>query len=150
RYFFSGNYNDTEGIIINSGLQRIQARLNLDRTINKYVKAGLRFNYSNIDQAVNKADIGTSTLWYSSTIFLAPTMPAYKEDGSFNDWNTQWSGGTLFDSPLANAKLLRKDQLIKTFSPMAFIEASLLKSLKIKSSVSYYDQNRFDDNFSPS
>lgn len=150
RYYFSGNYADEEGIIINSGVKRTQFRLNLDHTVSKNVTAGIRLNYANIDRDLNKADIGTQTLWYRSTIFLAPTMPAYKEDGSFNDWNTQWYSGTLFDSPLANAKLLRKDQLIKTFSPMAFIEASLLKSLKIKSSVSYYDQNRFDDNFSPS
>lgn len=150
RYFFSANYHNTEGIIINSGLKRIQTRLNLDRTINKYVKAGLRFNYSNIDQAVNKADIGTSTLWYSSTIFLAPTMPAYKPDGSFNDWNTQWSGGTLFDSPLANASLRRRDELKKRMFSSFFVEIQPISSIKIKTSLSYNDYNRFDDTFLPS
>lgn len=150
RYYFSGNYADEEGIIINSGVKRIQFRLNLDHTISKNVTAGVKLNYANIDRNLNKADIGTQTLWYKSTIFLAPTMPAYKQDGSFNDFNTQWYTGTLFDSPLSNAKLLRKDQQLKTFSPMGFIEASPIKTLKIRSSVSYYDQNRFDDNFSPS
>jgi len=150
RYYFSANYNDYQGIIINSGAKRTQFRLNLDHTISKNVTAGINLNYAVLDRELNKADIGTQTLWYKSTIFLSPTMPAYKADGSFNDWNTQWYTGTLFDSPLVNAKLLRRDQLTKTLSPMAFLEVSPLKSLKIKSSVSYYDQNRFDDYFSPS
>ncbi len=150
RYYFSANYSNNQGIIIASGLQRYQLRLNLDQTFSKYVKAGLRINYSYIDHELNKADIGTQTLWYRSTIFLAPTIPAYKEDGSFNDWNSQWYSGTLFDSPLAVSKLTRKDQLKKTLSPMGFLEITPFKGFTIKSSVSLYDYNRFDDNFSPS
>jgi len=149
-YYFSANYNNTQGIIIRSGLQRYQARLNMDKTFNKYVKSGIRLNYSYIDQEMNKADIGSNTLWYRSTIFLAPTIRAYKEDGSLNDFNTQWYSGTLFDSPLANSLMQRIDQLKKTLSSMLYIEVSPIKSLKIRSSVSYYDYNRFDDTFYPS
>ncbi|TZF82238.1 TonB-dependent receptor [Pedobacter sp. BS3] len=149
KYYFSGNFNNNQGIVINSGMQRYQVRLNLDQTFSKYVKAGLRLNYSYINQALNKADIGTQTLWYRSTIFLAPTIAAYKPDGSFNDWNTQWYSGTLFDSPLANSKLQRKDQIRKSLSPMLFVEVNPIKELTIRSSVSLFDYNRFDDNFYP-
>lgn len=149
-YYFSGNYNNNQGIIINSGMKRYQTRLNLDKTFNKYVKAGLRLNYSFVNQDINKADVGTNTLWYRSTIFLSPTMPAYKEDGSFNDWNTQWYSGTLFDSPLANSKLQRRDQMKKSLSSMLFAEVSPVKNVKVRSSVSFYDYNRFDDTFYPS
>lgn len=149
-YYFSANYNNTQGIIINSGLQRYQVRLNLDKTFNKYVKSGVRINYSYINQEMNKADIGSNNLWYKSTIFLAPTIRAYKEDGSLNDFNTQWYSGTLFDSPLANSLMQRIDQLKKTLSSMLYVEVSPMKSLKIRSSVSYYDYNRFDDTFYPS
>ena len=150
KFYFSGNFNDNQGIIINSGMRRYQTRFNLDKTLNKYVKGGLRLNYSYIDQEVNKADVGTNTLWYRSTIFLAPTMPAYKEDGSFNDWNSQWYSGTLFDSPLANSKLQRKDELKKSLSSMLFAEVTPLKNLTVRSSFSFYDYNRYDDNFYPS
>lgn len=149
-YYFSANYNNTEGIILSSGMKRIQSRLNLDKTFNKYVKSGVRLNYSYINQDVNKVDVGTSTLWYRSTVFLAPTIPAYKPDGSLNDFNTQWYNGTLFDSPLANSLLQKKEQAKKTLSSMLYVEVSPLKSLKIKSSVSFYDYNRFDDTFYPS
>ncbi|TKC06066.1 SusC/RagA family TonB-linked outer membrane protein [Pedobacter frigoris] len=150
RYYFSGNYSNNQGIILASGMKRYQLRLNLDQTFSKFVKGGLRINYSYIDHEINKADVGTQTLWYKSTIFLSPTIPAYKPDGSFNDWNSQWYSGTLFDSPLAVSKLTRKDQLKKTLSPMGFLEVTPFKGLTIKSSVSLYDYNRFDDNFSPS
>jgi len=149
-YYFSANYNNTEGIVINSGLKRYQTRLNLDKTFNKHVKAGLRLNYAYLDQNVNKAEIGTTTLWYRSTLFLAPTIKAYKPDGSLNDFNTQWYSGTLFDSPLAYSLLQQKYQERKTLSSNLFLEVSPIKSLKIRSSVSFYDFNRYDNTFFPS
>jgi TonB-linked SusC/RagA family outer membrane protein len=148
-FYFSGNYNDTKGIILNSGLKRYQSRFNFDKTLNKFVKAGIRLNYSFIDQELNKAEIGTTSLWYRSSIFLAPTIAAYKPDGSLNDFNTQWYSGTLFDSPLAYSLLEKRRQLNKTLSSNLFLEISPVKSVKIKSSVSYYDNNRLYDRFVP-
>ncbi|SEF85478.1 TonB-linked outer membrane protein, SusC/RagA family [Sphingobacterium lactis] len=150
RYYFSGNFNDNQGIIKASGLKRYQARLNLDHTFSDKFKGGFRFNYSYLDHELNKADIGTQTLWYRSTIFLAPTIPVYKEDGSLNDWNSQWYTGTLFDSPMANVMMKRMDQVKKTTSPMMYLEYEPIKGLKFKSQLSFYDYNRFDDNFYPS
>lgn len=148
-FYFSGNYNDTKGIIINSGLRRYQSRFNFDKTFNKYVKAGIRINYSIVDQELNKADIGSSALWYRSTIFIAPTIAAYKPDGSLNDFNTQWYSGTLFDSPLAYCLLEKRRQINKTLSSNLFLEIAPVKSIKIKSSVSFYDNNRLYDRFVP-
>ncbi|MGN6511440.1 MAG: SusC/RagA family TonB-linked outer membrane protein, partial [Chitinophaga sp.] len=150
QYYFSANFNNNQGIILNSGMKRYQVRLNLDRTISKFVKAGVRFNYSNVDRALNNADVGTQTLWYRSTIFLAPTIAAYKEDGSLNDWNSQWYSGTLFDSPLANALLKKNDQLEKSLSSMAYIEVKPIKEVTVRSTVSYSDFTRGIDRYYPS
>ncbi|WP_423735906.1 TonB-dependent receptor [Chitinophaga caseinilytica] len=150
QYFFSANYNNNQGIIKNSGMKRYQVRLNLDRTINQYVKAGVRFNYSNLDRALNNADVGTQTLWYRSTIFLAPTIPAYKQDGSFNDWNSQWYSGTLFDSPLANVLLRKNDRLEKSLSSMAYVEITPVKNILVRSTISYSDLSRTNDQYIPS
>lgn len=147
QYYFSTNFNNNQGIIDNSGLKRYQTRLNLDRTINQFVKAGVRFNYSRIDRAINNADVGTNTLWYRSTIFLAPTMAAYKPDGSFNDWNTQWYSGTLFDSPLANVKLKKNDHLEKSLTAMAYIEIKPFKNITVKATISYSDYSRMENQF---
>lgn len=148
-FYFSGNYNNTEGIILNSGLKRYQGRFNFDKTFNKYVKAGIRINYAAIDQELNKAEIGMSTLWYRSTIFLAPTMQPFNEDGSPEDWNTQQYAGTQFDSPIAYSLMERRHQLNKTLSSNLFMEISPVKSIKIKSAISFYDNNRLFDRFVP-
>lgn len=149
-YYFSANYNNSQGIIINSGLKRYQGRLNIDRKINKYVKSGLKINYTYIDQEQNKADLGTHTLWYRSALFLAPVIPAYKEDGSYNDWNSQWYSGTLFDSPLAVSELTRKDMLRKTLNAMIYAEVRPIENLLLKSYISFYNYDRYLDRFSPS
>lgn len=150
QYYFSVNYNNNQGIIKNSGMKRYQVRLNLDRTISQHVKAGVRFNYSNVDRALNNADVGTQTLWYRSTIFLSPTIAAYKPDGSFNDWNSQWYSGTLFDSPLANVILRTNDRLEKSLSSMAYLEVTPIKNLLIRSTISYSDLSRTNDQYTPS
>lgn len=150
QYFFSTNFNNNQGIIMNSGMKRYQARLNLDRNISKSVKAGIRFNYSQIAREINRADVGTNTLWYRSTIFLSPTMPAYKEDGSLNDWNTQWYSGTLFDSPLANVLLKQNDHLEKSMTTMMYVEVKPFRNVTAKSTFSYSDYSRVEDQFIPS
>lgn len=150
QYYFSANYNDNQGIIKRSGLQRYQVRLNLDRTISKFVKAGVRFNFSNVKRALNNADIGTNTLWYRSTLFLAPTIAAYKPDGSFNDWNSQWYSGTLFDSPLANVLLKTNDRVEKSLSSMLYLEVKPVRNVTLRSTISYSDYNLNDDQFTPS
>lgn len=150
QYYFSANMNNNQGIIQNSGLNRYQVRLNLDRTISSFVKAGIRFNYSQIARKINTADVGTNTLWYRSTIFLAPTIAAYKEDGSFNDWNSQWYSGTLFDSPIANVKLKQNDHLEKSLSTMVYLEVKPIKNVLIRSTLSYSDYSRAEDQFTPS
>lgn len=149
QYYFSANFNNNQDIILNSGLKRYQTRLNLDRTINDNVKAGIRINYSIIDRAVNSADIGTNTLWYRSTIFLAPTIKAYKEDGKLNDFNTQWYSGTLFDSPLANATLRTNDQKEKNLNAMAYIEVKPYKNILAKSTISWSDYNSNWNQYTP-
>ncbi|MEG1585473.1 MAG: TonB-dependent receptor [Bacteroidales bacterium] len=150
KFYFSGNYNNNQGIIVNSGMERIQGRLNVDKTFSKYSKAGVRLNYSYIDHEINKADVGTNTAWWRSALFLSPLDPAYNEDGSFNDWNTLWYGGKVFDSPVAMSRLKKQDQLKKSLSSNIFWEVTPLEGLTLKTAFSFYDYNRYDDTFEPS
>ncbi len=47
KYLASVSYTDQEGIIINSGFKRYQARLKLDQNIGKRARAGININYAN-------------------------------------------------------------------------------------------------------
>ncbi|MGN5954161.1 TonB-dependent receptor [Sphingobacterium lactis] len=149
KYYFSGNYNNTQGIIINSGIKRYQTRVNLDKTFSKYVKTGFKLNYAFLDQDLNNAEVGNVNYWYRNTLFLTPLMEPYKEDGSFNDWNPLQYEGQIFDSPLAMAELMKRNMQRKTLNLISYIEIEPIKSLKLRSQVSYYDYNRFSNNFTP-
>ncbi|MFT3822288.1 MAG: TonB-dependent receptor [Chitinophagaceae bacterium] len=46
RYSISGNYQDQQGVIINSGFKRYQGRVTLDQTVNNRLKVGINVNYS--------------------------------------------------------------------------------------------------------
>lgn len=149
KYYFSGNYNNTQGIIMNSGLQRYQTRLNLDKSLGKRVNVGFKLNYSYINQELNTADVGDVNYWYRHTLFLNPMIAPYKEDGSFEDWNNLQYEGTIFDSPLAMAELMKRNLQRKTLNLIGYIEVEPVNNLKIRSHVSFYDYNRFSDYYYP-
>src|SRR5690606_38001627 len=58
KYALSGSINDQNGIILNTGTSRYQARLNLDHDFSKRFRVGLNFNYSeNVRQGHAVSDV---------------------------------------------------------------------------------------------
>lgn len=47
-YMFSVGYNDKQGIVRNSGVRQLTARINLEHSISKKLKVGLKTGFSNI------------------------------------------------------------------------------------------------------
>ena len=115
RYYFSVSFNDTRGIIDNSGIKKIQGRLNLDQNLGKKVKLGLRFNYNYSDADKNAIELGTITSAnVNAAISLTPTMPVYNEDNSYNGWNPVYGNGGYINSPVALADLTHNKHYIKS------------------------------------
>lgn len=65
-YYASFSYNDTEGIIQDSGQQRFTGRINLERQLFKWMKVGYTGSYTWRHNDQNKSSIG-GTAWYSSS-----------------------------------------------------------------------------------
>ena len=65
RQYASFSYNDTEGIIQDSGQQRFTGRINLERQLFKWMKVGYTGSYTWRHNDQNKSSIG-GTAWYSS------------------------------------------------------------------------------------
>ena len=80
-YYFSGNYYNQLGTIINSGFKRYAIRFNLDHQVKKWMKAGISANMSNTDQRITLADgfdaITSVALWNS------PATPIKDVYGNF-------------------------------------------------------------------
>ncbi|WP_346700687.1 TonB-dependent receptor [Barnesiella sp. An22] len=150
-YYTSLSYNKTEGIVPTVGFEKMQVRANLDTELNKWLKVGTRINagYMKVSDVQNSL-LGDSGLAPSNPFYsgmaLAPTMPAYNEDGSYN-----FDLPFVFNiNPLAAIKGSDKYDKQYKFNGTAYLEWKPIKQLTFRTnnSVEYaYTNSR---QFSPS
>ena len=149
-YYTSLSYNKTEGIVPTVGFEKMQVRANLDTELNKWLKVGTRINagYMKVSDVQNSL-LGDSGLAPSNPFYsgmaLAPTMPAYNEDGSYN-----FDLPFVFNiNPLAAIKGSDKYDKQYKFNGTAYLEWKPIKQLTFRTnnSVEYaYTNSR---QFSP-
>lgn len=150
-YYTSLSYNKTEGIVPTVGFEKMQVRANLDTELNKWLKVGTRINagYMKVSDVQNSllggSGLAPSNPFYSG-MALAPTMPAYNEDGSYN-----FDLPFVFNiNPLAAIKGSDKYDKQYKFNGTAYLEWKPIKQLTFRTnnSVEYaYTNSR---QFSPS
>lgn len=149
-YYTSMSYNKTEGIVPTVGFEKMQVRANLDTELNKWLKVGTRINagYMKVSDVQNSL-LGDSGLAPSNPFYsgmaLAPMMPAYNEDGSYN-----FDLPFVFNiNPLAAIKGSDKYDKQYKFNGTAYLEWKPIKQLTFRTnnSVEYaYTNSR---QFSP-
>ncbi len=149
-YYTSLSYNKTDGIVPTVGFEKMQVRANLDTELNKWLKVGTRINagYMKVSDVQNSLT-STNGLAPSNPFFsgmaLAPTMPAYNEDGSYN-----FDLPFVFNvNPIAAIKGSDKYDKQYKFNGTAYLEWKPIKQLTFRTnnSVEYaYTNSR---QFSP-
>lgn len=85
-YFGSVSFNDTRGIIKNSGMRRYTARFNIDNQFTDWLKVGMRLTFTHRDNNNNLANLG-GTSWWQGGIYLSPLIKAN------SDFNDLWGSG---------------------------------------------------------
>lgn len=85
KYMVSLNYYDNKGIIKNSEMKRYTGKINLDQIINKYVKMGVNFTVSRIDN--DNTPLGDQP-WEKSGLLRAavqmgPHIAAIDDEGNY-------------------------------------------------------------------
>ena len=79
KYMFSLGYLNEDGILVGTGFERYNARVNVSSEINDWVKAGLNTSLSNSTQNFSDYEgAANSNVWYSAQ-FIAPIYPMYLE-----------------------------------------------------------------------
>ncbi|WP_346237700.1 SusC/RagA family TonB-linked outer membrane protein [Niabella insulamsoli] len=143
RFFLSGGYDNIDGVILGSEFKRYQFRVNLDQTLSKFAKAGVRIAYSNSTQDQPMRYLGAYNNWSVSFVSVAPVVPIYNEDGTLNSWNSQNYSGGVSDLPLFDATLRKNTTQTGTLSSMAYVDITPVKNIVAHSSISYskYDIN---------
>ncbi|MGN6491880.1 MAG: TonB-dependent receptor [Agriterribacter sp.] len=85
KYLVSGNFYDQQAIVKNSSFKRYSVRANIDQEINRYVKTGVNFTASRIDNENTQlgADQYENSGLIRAAIQQGPHIPALDEEGNY-------------------------------------------------------------------
>jgi TonB-linked SusC/RagA family outer membrane protein len=141
RYAVSGNIFNQSGIVINSGFQRYQGRMNLDQTISKKLKASVNINYSNSKAyGVSPSEPGSNTS-YSNNLFYAvwgyrPVTGGNSNDDLLDNLIDPALSGNTFGDYRVNPVISTKNQLQNTITDNlianGFLEYSITPDLVVR------------------
>ena len=128
KYFFSGAYNNTTGIVDSNTLERFTARTNVSHKVTDRLTLGINLGFSR--SLIHRVQDDNSFSSPLQSVAQAPISPARLEDGSANP-NTEYSN-----------YLLAKDNtfwktIMRRLTGKVFGEFRILSSLKFNSDFSY-------------
>lgn len=133
KYYSSLSYLKQDGIAINSGLERISGRLNVDFQATSKLKLGANVLFATVNQDVYSEGTSYSSPFYTSRNAVVPSDPIYNEDGS---WNRDLI--RIGDrNPLLSATYdYQREYVTRTFNTI-YGEYEFIKDLKFKFTFSY-------------
>jgi TonB-linked outer membrane protein, SusC/RagA family len=140
RYLASASYVDQQGLVLNSGFKRYQARLKLDHNISKKARFGMNFNFANElrsgirprEQTGKAQGSGTSqqvNLFYATWTYRPIT--GFDSIDLANEDVDPEIGDHVFN-PLLMAKNEKDINKVNTININGYVEYDILKSLKLK------------------
>ena len=123
KYFTSLSYNNSGGILVSNGIEKISARLNIDNKVNNFIDLGfaLSLNRTKIDQV--SADNAFSTPM--QLVALSPVTPPRDLDG--NLYNTPT---TTYYNPLIDVQYATRDILEYRSIANGYLTFKLMDGLK--------------------
>src|SRR5690606_14078830 len=77
---------------------------------------------------------GSNSNWSSNMITLPSTIPLYKSDGSYENYNPVNNNGAITDVVTYVADLVRSNNTVNDLQSNLFLEYEPIKGLKLKSS----------------
>ena len=134
-----------EGVLKNTDFNRISGRINVDQTINDYIKAGATMyahreqsNYQMYSGSIVNSNVLLSIMDYD------PTVKPYNEDGSYG----RVPGGRG-DNPLANLLERKNDMTNDKFNGTAFLEVHPFEGFTAKATAGVELLNNFKGTYLP-
>ncbi|TLX76401.1 TonB-dependent receptor [Labilibacter sediminis] len=132
RYVVSANYYNQEGIIKNSGYNRLSARINLDRTMRNNLRVGTytTISYGKYDNVRTNTNAGSRGV-VNAALKMNPILPVYqdKEQGLYTPSN---SPGTDYPNPIATVNEQVLENKTVRLLVNAFAEWDIRADLKAK------------------
>ena len=94
RFFVSGNFEDTEGHILDNEFQRVSFRTNLDHTFNSKFQGSFTLGITNSVSTGVCEDGNFTNCPISTQAFNSPLTPLKFDDGSFNTLSSAFGVGS--------------------------------------------------------
>lgn len=154
KYYFSGNYFDQDGIVIETGLKRYSMSFKFDSKISRSFDVGLSINPSYNQQKFFQNDASRSSDAIGAALIMYPFFPARNADGSLAISqqivaNTA-EDGALGENPVAIMEKTKYNRnLFRTFGN-AYVNFKPLEGLTFKSLLGGDYSSNFIDFFTPS
>ena len=151
------NYFGQDGIVLKSKFERFAARVNLEHTVNNWLKIGtnttLSRSVNNRIQtgSVNNDGGGLTQSLVGAILSAPPTLKPYNADGSIAGWKDQPYGS--FYSELRNPLLGTLATDVTTTNSVlsnVYADISILKGLKYRLNLSANTNNSLNDYYFPS
>ncbi|MEN8120129.1 MAG: SusC/RagA family TonB-linked outer membrane protein, partial [Bacteroidota bacterium] len=137
-YYVSGNWTKNDGVVRNNTADRYSGKINFDRQINSWLKAGTSILYSKWHDINIIDNIGAGRGGVILGMISAPpVIGIYHDDGTFtgNPLQASW------ENPVASTDAPEQDYYQTRFMGNAYLEANILKDLKFKTLVSLDNAN---------
>ncbi len=137
-YYISGNWTKQDGIVRKNTADRYSAKINFDRDITPWLKAGTSILYSKWHDVNITDNIGAGRGGVIlGMLTTPPVIGVYNPDGTFtgNPLQTSW------ENPVASTDAPEQDYYQTRFQGNFYAEASITKSLKFKSLISLETAN---------
>lgn len=141
KYAVSGNYLNQDGIIKNTGFERLSTRLNVDSKVSDKFKIGANLSISQTKSKVAPSGIVTGLLSMPSTATI------YENDGSYTLRNPFEN---LFSNPIATLKERKNNATALRVLGTAFGEYAILENLVFKVSFGADILNNKEQSYIPS
>ncbi|MEI6753624.1 MAG: TonB-dependent receptor [Paludibacter sp.] len=152
KYFVSGNFLNQDGIMINTGFQRVQGKVVLDQNINDRVKLGINVNYSRNLQN-GSSPLASNTPLYSTSVQspftnlwgARPVTPLQSDGSSFDLINgfqdQQFTDGSvtnsLFFNPVVNQKNAYNVRTTDNLTANGYLNIAFTPELSLRSTLGY-------------
>ena len=133
KFYSSVAYLKQDGISLNSGLERLTGRLNVDYQATKKLAIGANILFATVTQDVYSEGTSYTSPFYSSRNCVVPSDAVYNEDGS---WNRDFIRNDDRNPLLAATYDYQKEYVNRSFNTI-YGTYELLKDLKLKSTFSY-------------
>lgn len=124
-FFMSGSYNNEKGIVINTGLRRMTARMNVTHKASEKLSFGAKITLANTFQQAPHDQLSNANEVYGSYV-LSPLIPVKKNDSTYYFDNATYNvvGINSLDKITNNTNRLLAN---------AFLEYKFSKKLMFKS-----------------